>query len=93
MLTYEQIKAIAAILGWTTLEIENAIAELNDGFMQPDVEFFDDDPETEGKDEEFPQPGFYHRLSAPGYLDCTEWSGPFTTEENAVADMIGTYAE
>jgi len=27
--------------------------------------------------------GFFARLSAPGYLDCTEWSGPFETYEEA----------
>lgn len=27
--------------------------------------------------------GWYARLSAPGYLDCTDWVGPFETEEEA----------
>lgn len=26
---------------------------------------------------------FFARLSAPGYLDCTEWSGPFDTIQEA----------
>ena len=29
--------------------------------------------------------GFFARLSAPGYLDCTEWVGPFVTEAEALA--------
>lgn len=31
--------------------------------------------------------GWYARLSAPGYLDCTEWSGPFDTEEEAIEEL------
>jgi hypothetical protein len=27
--------------------------------------------------------GWFCRLSAPGYLDCTEWSGPFKTAKEA----------
>lgn len=27
--------------------------------------------------------GWWCRLSADGYMDCTEWSGPFDTEEEA----------
>lgn len=35
--------------------------------------------------------GWFARLSAPGYMDCTEWSGPFDTEKEArehIADMF-----
>lgn len=28
--------------------------------------------------------GWYARLSAPGYLDCTEWDGPHDTAEQAL---------
>src|ERR1019366_5175429 len=31
--------------------------------------------------------GFYARLSAPGYLDCTEWDGPHTTREAALLSV------
>lgn len=34
--------------------------------------------------------GYYARLSAPGYLDCTGWSGPYRTEaeaRDALAEM------
>jgi hypothetical protein len=27
--------------------------------------------------------GWYSRLSAPGYLDCTDWTGPFKTGQEA----------
>ena len=29
------------------------------------------------------EPGWYGRLSASGYLDCTEWSGPYSSEQEA----------
>jgi hypothetical protein len=28
--------------------------------------------------------GWYARLSAPGYLDCTDWTGPYETEDAAL---------
>lgn len=28
--------------------------------------------------------GWYGRLSAPGYLDCTSWEGPYETAEAAI---------
>jgi hypothetical protein len=31
--------------------------------------------------------GYYSRLSADGYIDCTEWSGPFKTEEQAIEHL------
>lgn len=36
--------------------------------------------------------GVYARLSAPGYLDCTEWEGPFETAQDAARHLIETYA-
>jgi len=37
--------------------------------------------------------GFYGRLSANGYLDCTDWSGPFSSVKEAAEFLIETYAE
>ena len=34
---------------------------------------------------------WFGRLSAPGYLDCTEWSGPFDTEKEAMDNLIELY--
>jgi len=28
--------------------------------------------------------GWYGRLSAPGYLDCTSWIGPYATEQECM---------
>lgn len=36
--------------------------------------------------------GYFARLSAPGYLDCTDWSGPYssaTEAEDALSEMYG----
>lgn len=35
--------------------------------------------------------GIFCRLSAPGYMDCTEWAGPFETIEEAKAHIAETY--
>ncbi len=37
--------------------------------------------------------GWFARLSAPGYMDCTEWSGPFPSEEAALAHLEEMYGE
>lgn len=37
--------------------------------------------------------GYYCRLSASGYLDCTDWSGPFETLEESAQYLIDTYAD
>jgi len=34
---------------------------------------------------------WYYRLSASGYMDRTEWTGPFDTEEEARADLSDVY--
>lgn len=33
------------------------------------------------------------RLSAPGYMDCTPWQGPYPTEAEALADLAATYGD
>jgi hypothetical protein len=35
--------------------------------------------------------GWFARLSANGYLDCTEWAGPFDSEEDAHNYIADTY--
>jgi hypothetical protein len=35
--------------------------------------------------------GWFCRLSAPGYMDCTDWSGPFETEQEARDHIAETY--
>lgn len=36
---------------------------------------------------------YYCRLSASGYLDCTDWSGPHETIEEAAQALIDLYGE
>lgn len=99
MLTFAQLETIAKILGWTVADVETAIAELNDGFMTPDVSYFHGNPSNSNyldpRDPRFDdgEPGYYSRLSASGYLDCTDWMGPYETEEEAVAALLETYAD
>lgn len=34
---------------------------------------------------------WFARLQAPGYLDCTDWAGPFDSEEEARMYLATTY--
>ena len=62
-------------------------------FMQPkfymgediELELMHADMDVEGDK-------FYCRLSADGYLDCTDWHGPFDTIDEAAQALIDTYA-
>ena len=47
---------------------------------------------VEGAPQSFePVSGYFARLSAPGYLDATEWSGPFDPVEEAQNYIRDTY--
>lgn len=35
--------------------------------------------------------GYFFRLSASGFLDCTEWNGPYSTLYECVWDMLMNY--
>lgn len=35
--------------------------------------------------------GWCARYSAPGYLDCTDWCGPYSTEEEAIEECRAVY--
>ena len=37
--------------------------------------------------------GVFARMSAPGYMDRTEWDGPFETCEEAAGALYGMYGE
>lgn len=34
---------------------------------------------------------YFARFSAPGYMDATDWQGPYDTEEEARADLATTF--
>lgn len=35
--------------------------------------------------------GWFSRLSAAGYMDCTDWIGPFNTQEEALVELNNLY--
>jgi hypothetical protein len=37
--------------------------------------------------------GWFARYSAPGYMDCTGWSGPYEAEEEAIEDIKAMYGD
>lgn len=85
-------------------ESQRIIDALDREFMSTDVQWFSDadareycQPEYGISDYEEPstddQSGYYARLSAPGYLDCTEWSGPFSTEDEAYESLVEMYGD
>jgi hypothetical protein len=67
--------------------------------LKPIVLHFDEAPEvidltgdeTDDTDEE--TVGWYSRLSAPGYLDCTEWDGPHDTQYLAMESLYNMHGE
>ena len=69
-------------------------------FMQPIAEYLTEvevreyiyEPSlADGGDPDEPLAGWYGRLSAPGYLDCTDWDGPYLTEVAALSSVQSFY--
>lgn len=60
-------------------------------FMRPVAQYFTAEEAEEYTEGECAQAGWYSRLSAPGYLDCTDWVGPFETEDDALRDCMEAY--
>ena len=92
MLTYSQLETIAKILGWSVQDVESGISELNESFMPISIDEFQTGELKDDDGEDLPA-GVYGRLSADGYMDCTDWHGPFETEEEAVADLLSCYCD
>jgi hypothetical protein len=57
---------------------------------QAEVDEYMNDPEEREGDDRLEQ-GWYARLSAPGYLDCTDWSGPYESERDALQAVMEEY--
>jgi hypothetical protein len=74
--------------------IETVRETFRDSFMQPEC-YIGADIEEElimgGYDAEIDK--IYCRLSASGFLDCTDWHGPFDTIEESAMFLIETYGE
>ena len=66
-----------------------------DSFLKPEAFRCDADTEfmllESGLDVE--HGAIYVRLSAPGFLDCTDWTGPFDTLDAAADELIRLYAD
>ena len=79
--------------------MKNAVQEMREvfkgSFLQPEAFRLDTSTEyalaESGLDLE--EGAIYARLSAPGFLDCTDWSGPFQSVEEAAQHLIETYGE
>ena len=37
--------------------------------------------------------GWFGRLSASGYLDCTDWHGPYASQAEALIALVDAYAD
>ena len=79
--------------------MKNAVQEMREvfkgSFLQPEAFRLDGSTEyalaESGLDLE--EGAIYARLSASGFLDCTDWSGPFQSVEEAAQHLIETYGE
>lgn len=84
------------------------LKEQSVNFMKPIAKYFDsadvvelltpDEDESEDSTRwelvsDMPKPEWYSRLSAPGYMDCTEWQGPYDTEEEALEGLYEVFGE
>ena len=75
-------------------EVEAFLEEQAAQFMKPQIVWLTTaDLIDNGMFMEEEVPGWYHRLSAPGYLDCTDWSGPFQFRADAEEDCADVYGE
>ena len=75
--------------------IERMREAFADSFMKPEAFRCDADTESmlleSGLDVE--DGAIYARLSASGFLDCTDWSGPFDTLDAAADELVRLYAD
>ena len=62
-------------------------------FMEPYAEKLSAKEAKEFTDDPTAKAGWYSRLSAPGYMDCTEWQGPYSCENEAFEALYDTFAE
>lgn len=83
-----------------TKEAREWLAAQEQEFMTPYVEYFNEQDAKEyvadcceEQDTDYLTAGYYARLSASGYLDCTDWIGPFDTEAEALQELYETYGD
>ena len=74
--------------------IEQMRETFRDSFMQPEC-FIGADIEWEllQSDMDCESDKYYCRLSASGFMDCTDWHGPFDSVEESAQFLIDTYGK
>lgn len=84
---------------YTDAPFYKVTTDSGDSWLVP-AEFFGSDPDPSDFSDyvEFGEPeeielveGYFARLSAPGYLDSTEWAGPFETLDAAKEYIADTW--
>ncbi len=77
-------------------ECEAWMAWQDTQFMVPAVEYFGINECVEYglvDDDGIGQPGYYGRLSAPGYMDATDWDGPHHSREAALMSLFEMWGD
>jgi len=67
-------------------------------FMKPVAQYLTETEATEYMHESNPDSilegypaGWYSRLSADGYLDCTDWQGPYDSADRAIKEVCDLF--
>lgn len=60
-------------------------------FMVPVCNYLTEEEAQEYTGEADAAPGYYARLSAPGYLDATDWMGPYWSMQAALVELCDFY--
>lgn len=76
-----------------TNECRKWLEQQGNEFMQPFAEYITAEEAGDSANKMNDNPQWYSRLSAPGYLDCTDWQGPYETEDEALEALYETYAD
>ncbi len=83
-----------------TEEDQEAWEKLCKSFMAPDIDWLTqldidgiNEPGNLDSNTKLEVPGIYARLSAPGFLDCTDWEGPFDDVAKAEKHLVETYGD
>ena len=63
------------------------VGETNEGTVILEEDIFEFESKHYGNVSWEKTSGWFARWSAPGYLDATEWMGPYDTEEEAIAAL------
>lgn len=76
-----------------TTECQEWIESQSSEFMRPFAEQLSTSEAREYMEDDSASAGWYSRLSAPGYMDCTDWQGPYDSEDEALEGLFETFGE